>query len=226
MEKRHKMRAKKPESRPASSPCWKGQGDPSRYVRGVPGEVLRARSLKALFEQMACCTRCDLAPSRTQVVPGVGPHKAALMLIGEGPGANEDKQGRPFVGRGGKLLDALLAEAGVDRSEVFVTNVVACRPPGNRTPKPAEVREHAPWLEEQIRLVAPKVIVTLGRAALTYFFPKEKITVVHGNPQKLERFGREIWFLPTFHPAAALRNDEFRPLMQEDLTKLHELLEA
>lgn len=148
------------------------------------------------------------------------------MLIGEGPGANEDREGRPFVGRGGRLLDALLEEAGVNRSEAFVTNTVACRPPGNRTPKPAEVRAHAPWLEEQIRLVAPEVIVTLGRSALTWFLPREKITQVHGTAQKLERHGRVFWLLPTFHPAAALRNDELRPLMQEDLRKLRSLLEA
>lgn len=148
------------------------------------------------------------------------------MLIGEGPGANEDKQGRPFIGRGGRLLDSLLAEAGVERADVFITNVVACRPPGNRTPRPAEVRAHAPWLEEQIRLVAPRVIVTLGRAALTYFLPKEKITLVHGVAWKQERHGKELWILPTFHPAAALRNDELRPLMQADLLKLGELLKA
>lgn len=224
MEKRYNKRPKKSKSEEAIGPCWKGHGDAAPFVAGLPETVPRARSLPALFRAMMCCTRCDLAPTRTQVVPGVGPHKAALMLIGEGPGANEDRQGRPFVGRGGKLLDALLAEAGVDRAEAFVTNVVACRPPANRTPKPAEVRAHAPWLEEQIRLVNPTVIVTLGRAALTYFLPGVKITLVHGTPQKLERHGREIWLLPTFHPAAALRNEAFRPLMQDDFRKLDGLL--
>lgn len=226
MEKRVSAPPKKGLAKAPPAPCWKGQGDAVPYLPGLPEEVPRFRSLSALFEQMACCTRCDLAPTRTQVVPGIGPRRADLMLIGEGPGANEDKQGRPFIGRGGRLLDSLLAEAGVERADVFITNVVACRPPGNRTPRPAEVRAHAPWLEEQIRLVAPRVIVTLGRAALTYFLPKEKITLVHGVAWKQERHGKELWILPTFHPAAALRNDELRPLMQADLLKLGELLEA
>src|SRR5437868_3108975 len=114
---------------------------------------------------MSACTRCELALNRTQVVPGVGNRNAEIMLLGEAPGKNEDLEGRPFVGRGGQLLDEVLAKAGISRDDVFITNTAACRPPKNRPPKPAEVRAHAPWLDQQIRLVDPIVIVTLGRVA-------------------------------------------------------------
>src|SRR5687768_11947963 len=109
-------------------PCWRGVGDPSPYVPGIPAEVGRFRSMKALFGEMACCTRCELARGRTQVVIGVGKPGADLMLVGEAPGQQEDKQGRPFVGNAGRMLDHLLGEAGVDRQNVFITNIVACRP--------------------------------------------------------------------------------------------------
>ncbi len=204
--------------------CREGKNDTAPYVEGRPTEVRRARTLAALFDEMRCCTRCSLASERTRVVRGVGPSPATLMLIGEAPGAQEDVRGEPFVGRGGRLLDRLLEEAGIDRADAFVTNVVACRPPGNRAPRVPEVRAHAPWLDEQIRLVQPAVVCTLGRTALSVFDPKGKVTRVHGQARGIERRGREILLLPTFHPAAALRSRRLLPEMQADFATLAGLL--
>jgi DNA polymerase len=186
-----------------------------------------ASSVAALFRRMVCCTRCDLAPSRTQVVLGVGNPTARLMFVGEAPGANEDKAGRPFVGAGGRLLNRLLEENGIDRDDVFITNVVACRPPENRTPRTREVRAHRPWLEQQLRLVSPQAIVTLGRVALNFFLPEAKVTQVRGVPQRVEvaALGREVPLLPLLHPAAVLRNlEEMLPAYEEDFRKVRKLL--
>ena len=204
--------------------CWRGKGDATPFVPGIPEEVPRADSLRRLFEAMVCCTRCDLAVDRTQVVVGKGPETADLMFVGEAPGADEDRQGEPFVGRSGRLLDRLFEANGMDRSKAFITNIVACRPPGNRNPRVREIRAHAPWIEEQIRLVEPKVIATLGRVALTYFIPKGKITELRGQPQTIERNGRSITLLPLFHPSAILRRRELLPAMESDFAQLAELL--
>ena len=207
------------------NPCWRGKNDPSPYVPGEPAEVPKFRSLKRLFSAMECCTRCDLAAGRTQVVVGVGAAKARVMFIGEAPGEKEDMAGRPFVGSAGKLLDRLLDEAGIERDDVFITNIVACRPPKNRTPKVTEVRAHAPWIEEQLRLVGPELVVTLGRIALTYFLPKAKVTALRGKPQELTNAGRQLVILPTFHPAAVLRDYAVRyPHIQADFRKIARLL--
>ncbi len=209
----------------SAKPCWRGVGDPAPYVPGLPEAVPRARSLRTLFRDMACCTRCELALGRTQVVLGVGDPGARLLFVGEAPGKQEDARGEPFVGQAGRLFDQLLAENGLTRAEVFVTNVLACRPPANRTPRPAEVRAHAPWLEEQLRLVNPTVLVTLGRIALNYFLPKAKITLVRGQPQSVEWNGRVLPLLPLLHPAAVLRRrTEMLPGMREDFGKLPALL--
>lgn len=200
--------------------CWRGKGEETRYVPGLPEDVARAPSLELLFGAMVCCTRCELARERTQVVVGTGPSHARIMFLGEAPGAEEDRQGRPFVGRSGKMVDRLLEANGLDREEIFITNVVACRPPGNRTPKVREIRAHAPWLEEQVRLVAPSLIVTLGRVALNYFLPAAKITAVRGTPHTIERNGRSIVLLPLFHPSAVLRRRELLPTMEADFAKL------
>jgi DNA polymerase len=203
--------------------CWTGKDDPAPFVPGLPAEIPRARSLKQLYGEMVCCTRCELAEGRTQVVIGTGATRARVMLIGEGPGAKEDAAGVPFVGSAGKLLDQLLAAGGIGRADVFITNVVACRPPGNRAPKPREVAAHAPWLEEQIRLVKPVIIGTLGRTALVYFFPKAKITELHGQELGIERDARSIALVPMFHPAAALRRRELIPVLEEDFRALGRL---
>ncbi|HEX7051042.1 MAG TPA: uracil-DNA glycosylase [Longimicrobiales bacterium] len=204
--------------------CWRGKGDPTPFVPGIPAEVERATSLGSLFRSMACCTRCALAPERTQVVAGTGPRDARVMFIGEAPGADEDRQGRPFVGRAGRLLDRLFEENGMDRADVFITNIVACRPPGNRNPRAAEIRAHAPWLEEQLRLVAPELLVTLGRIALTYFMPGERITKVRGVPRTIEWSGRRMTLLPLLHPSAAVRRRELLPALEADFARIPALL--
>jgi DNA polymerase len=206
------------------SGCWRGKGDSTPYRPGVPEEVSRARNLKELFREMVCCTRCDLAPGRTQVVTGAGPETARVVFIGEGPGAQEDLSGKPFVGRAGQLLDRLLVANKLSRDEIFITNIVSCRPPGNRTPRVGEIRAHSPWLDEQLRLIAPHLVATLGRVALTYFIPKARITELRGQPQTVQKSGRSFQLLPLFHPAAALRRPELVPVLEEDFAKIPGLL--
>ena len=179
-------------------------------------------ALDTLAKQISVCTKCDLYKDRTHAVPGEGPTHAEIMLIGEGPGANEDKQGRPFVGASGKFLDQLLAQAGVTRADVWITNVVKCRPPGNRDPQPAEIKTcTANYLDHQIKLVNPSIIVTLGRHSMSRFIPDAKITQIHGQMQKVGR----RFVIPMFHPAAALHQVRFRPMLLEDFAKLPGLLE-
>lgn len=204
--------------------CWRGKGDSTPYRAGLPEVVEPARDLSHLFEGMVCCTRCELAPGRTQVVTGAGPVSARVVFIGEAPGAEEDRTGKPFVGRAGRLLDRLLEANGISRDQIFITNIVSCRPPGNRTPRVGEIRAHAPWLEEQLRLIAPDLIVTLGRVALTYFIPNARITELRGQSLQIQQSGRSYLLLPLFHPAAALRRPELVPVMEEDFARIPELL--
>jgi uracil-DNA glycosylase len=204
--------------------CWKGKHDEAPYVPDIPEQIGQFGSLAALNRAMACCTRCELAPGRTQVVPGVGPERARVLFLGEAPGAREDEGGEPFVGAAGRLFMRLLEPTGLRREDIFITNVVACRPPGNRTPKRAEILAHTPWLEEQIRLVQPQIVVTLGRIALTYFIPNAKVTALTGKPQSLAWQGRALTVLPLFHPAAALRSPDRVPLLEEGMRVLVRLL--
>jgi uracil-DNA glycosylase len=179
-------------------------------------------ALDTLAQQISVCTKCDLYKGRTKAVPGEGPTHAEIMLIGEGPGANEDKQGRPFVGASGKFLDQLLAQAGVTRADVWITNVVKCRPPGNRDPQTIEVETCTTnYLDNQIKIVNPSIIVTLGRHSMSRFIPDAKITQIHGQMQKIGR----RFIIPMFHPAAALHQVQIRPMLLEDFAKLPELLE-
>lgn len=161
------------------------------------------KALSLVAEQASTCTRCDLSTTRTQVVFGVGSPKADLMFVGEAPGQNEDLQGEPFVGRSGKLLDTLVAEElGMDRSQFYIANVVKCRPPNNRDPKPDEIEACWGWLEQQLELIDPKVIITLGNfSTRTLLQTKEGITKLRGRVHPLGN----RWLVPTFHPAAALR---------------------
>jgi uracil-DNA glycosylase len=156
----------------------------------------------------------------TNLVPGEGSATAAVMLVGEAPGAREDETGRPFVGAAGRLLDDLLAEAGLGRADVFITNVVKARPPGNRDPKADEVAHHLPWLEAQLEVIRPKLLVPLGRHALKRFAPATTITASHGRV--VEHDGRTLF--PMFHPAAALRNPKLRETLHEDARALREAL--
>jgi len=167
------------------------------------------------------CTRCELARTRTHAVPGEGNPHAEVMFIGEAPGWNEDKQGRPFVGAAGQFLNELLERIGLRRSDVFITNIVKCRPPGNRDPLPDEIVACAPYLEEQIAAIRPKVIVTLGRYSMARWFPTEKISKIHGQPR---RFGDYV-VVPMYHPAAALHQPALKAAVEQDMMKLPQILE-
>jgi DNA polymerase len=166
------------------------------------------------------CTLCPLSRERSRAVPGEGLAPAALMFIGEGPGKNEDLQARPFVGAAGKFLEELLAGIGLQRAEVFITNVIKCRPPNNRDPQPNELEACRGYLERQIELVNPRVIVTLGRYSMERYFPGASITKIHGQPKRVG--GRLI--VPMFHPAAALYQPKWRPLLVEDFGRLPALM--
>ena len=169
-------------------------------------------SLDDVARAVRACTDCPLHRSRTNAVPGEGNPSAELMFIGEGPGFHEDRQGRPFVGPAGQLLEGLLASIGTNRDNVFIANMVKCRPPENRDPQPPEIAACAKFLERQIELVNPKLIVTLGRFSLGRFFPGESVTRARGRLwQKDERL-----IFPVLHPAAALRRPELRATMVED----------
>ncbi len=176
--------------------------------------------LVPLYQTIADCPRCALARTRTRTVPGSGPLTARLMLIGEGPGQREDEQGIPFVGRAGQFLDQLLAEIGETRSSVYVTNVVKCRPPGNRDPQAEEIAACADYLQEQIARVDPSVIATLGRFSMALWFPQAKISQIHGQARVID--DRQV--IPMYHPAAALRNGSLREVMIADFGKIGELL--
>lgn len=179
------------------------------------------RSIADVAAEIRACQRCGLARGRKLAVPGEGPAPCDLLFIGEGPGFHENEQGRPFVGAAGKFLEQLLASIGLSRQEVFIANVVKCRPPGNRDPLPEEMAACGSFLEEQIALVNPKVVVTLGRFSMSRWFQGESISRIHGQPRK---FG-ELWVFPCFHPAAALHQERFRSLIEADFLKLPDLLE-
>lgn len=169
---------------------------------------------------MASCQACELAQQRNRVVPGEGAEDADLLFIGEAPGFNEDQQGRPFVGAAGAFLDDLLSSIGLSRSEVYIANVIKCRPPGNRDPLPGEIEACRPWLNQQIEIIRPKVIVTLGRFSLARYFTNETIGKVHGKPRKIG----DIVCFPMYHPAAALHQGSLRKVIEEDMLRLPELL--
>lgn len=187
---------------------------------GFPEEIPSPPTLEELHRVMVRCTRCDLSLSRTKVVPGAGSHDARLLFVGEAPGASEDRQGIPFVGASGKLLDAMLESVGIERERVFIANVVRCRPPENRNPRAAEIRACHGWLEEQIRLIRPVVVATLGRFALQHFLPKGKVTELRGKVQEIEYNGRPLHLFPLFHPAAVLRAPDRRPEYEEMFQRL------
>lgn len=176
--------------------------------------------LDALREQIAVCTRCELHRGATNPVPGEGNPNARILLIGEAPGFHEDTHGKPFVGNSGKFLTELLAKAGLSREDVFITNVVKHRPPGNRDPLPDEMAACAHFLEKQIEIIDPDVIVTLGRFSLARYFPGQRISKIHGQPKEID--GRYI--VPMYHPAAALHNGSLRPELEADFLKLPKLL--
>lgn len=178
--------------------------------------------LKTIADAVSNCKKCELFHSREKGVPGEGPPDAEIMFIGEGPGFHENMQGRPFVGAAGDLLVELLAGIGLKREQVFITNVVKCRPPGNRDPEPQELRACNPYLEKQLQIINPKVVVTLGRFSMAKFIPNAKISEVHGQPMKV----KGMLVIPFFHPAAALHRQSLRPVVEEDFAKLPELIKG
>lgn len=176
--------------------------------------------LNKVAAEVRVCTKCTLAAGRKNAVPGEGPANAELLLIGEGPGFHEDQQGRPFIGASGQFLTELLQSAGYKREEVFIANVVKCRPPGNRDPAPDEIAACSEYLNRQIALINPKVIVTLGRFSMSRYFPGAKISAIHGQAKKID--GRTV--VAMFHPAAALHQPALRQSIEEDFRKLKQLI--
>jgi uracil-DNA glycosylase family 4 len=188
-------------------------------------ELTRADELRAFGEAVAGCTKCALAGGRTQVVFGSGDPQADLMFVGEAPGFHEDKQGVPFVGAAGKLLDQLLDGIGMTRGEVFVANVLKCRPPGNRDPQPEEIQACEAHLWRQIELIEPRVVATLGNFATKLLTGKPTgITRVHGSEQEVTLGGRRVLLYPIFHPAAALYTPRMLEVLKADFARLPELL--
>ena len=172
--------------------------------------------LKEIAVEVSTCTKCDLCKSRTKAVPGEGNPHAKIMFIGEGPGYHEDKQGRPFVGPAGQFLDELLASINLKRSDVFITNVVKCRPPENRDPLPAEIEACHDYLMRQIAAIKPKVIVTLGRHSMAQFFGSEKISAIHGRARKVDGF----LCIAMYHPAAGLHQVSLKDTIRADFKKI------
>ena len=179
------------------------------------------QELEKLAKEIAVCTKCELYRSRKKAVPGEGPTHDEIMFVGEGPGFHENEQGRPFVGAAGKFLDQLLEQAGVTRADVWITNVVKCRPPGNRDTLPEEIEIcTSNYLQHQIEIVNPSIIVTLGRFSMGLFFKAAKITQIHGQMRKVG----DRYVIAMYHPAAALHQMSLKPAIMEDFAKLPELL--
>ena len=176
--------------------------------------------LNQVAAEVSICEKCELHFSRKNAVPGAGPANAEIMFIGEGPGFHENEQGLPFVGAAGRFLDELLAGIGMQRGQVFITNVVKCRPPGNRDPQSEELAACDGYLERQIQAINPKVIVTLGRFSMAKFLPNAKISQVHGQPVRVK--GRLI--VPMYHPAAALHQPSLRSTVESDFNRLPDLI--
>jgi DNA polymerase len=173
-----------------------------------------------LVDEITSCTLCGLSENRTNAVPGEGSLNADIVFIGEGPGFYEDRDGRPFVGPSGKFLDELLASIGLRRQDVYITNMVKCRPPNNRDPLPGEIRACQPYLDRQLDLISPKVVVTLGRYSFAKLFPGEAISKARGKPRRW----KDLTVFPIYHPAAALHNPALRPVIESDFVRLLSLV--
>ena len=177
-------------------------------------------ALSELYEEIALCQQCEIAKYRTKVVPGEGADDADILFIGEAPGWHEDQQGRPFVGPAGLYLNELLASINLKREQVYIANVIKCRPQGNRDPLPSEIGNCRKWLERQIDLISPKMIVTLGRYSMAMFFPGKSISKIHGTAQKRDN----IIYYAMYHPAAALHQQSLRQTIETDMLKIPSLL--
>ncbi len=177
-------------------------------------------ALSELNQQIALCHKCEIARLRTKVVPGEGPENAEIMFIGEAPGWHEDQQGRPFVGQAGQFLEKLLSSINLKREQVFIANVIKCRPPDNRDPLPTEIQNCRPWLDKQIELLKPKMIVTLGRYSMAPYFPGKSISKVHGTAIKKDG----VIYFAMYHPAAALHQGSLRKDIEADMLKIPKIL--
>lgn len=177
-------------------------------------------ALSELYAEIALCQQCEIAKYRTKVVPGEGAEDAGILFIGEAPGWHEDQQGRPFVGQAGLYLDELLASINLNRQQVYIANVIKCRPAGNRDPLPSEIQNCRKWLERQIELIHPKMIVTLGRYSMAMFFEGKSIGKIHGTAQKRNN----IIYYAMYHPAAALHQQRLRQTIGDDMLKIPSLL--
>ncbi|GBE16604.1 uracil DNA glycosylase superfamily protein [bacterium BMS3Abin15] len=186
----------------------------------------RQAQLNELNKKMLACNKCVLRETCTQVVPGEGSAEAEIMFIGEGPGKDEDKQGLPFVGAAGKFLNEMLGIINLKREDIYIANVVKCRPPANRDPLPEEVETCWPWLEQQINAINPKLIVTLGRHSLERFLPGQKISQAHGKAlrRNMPEIGTRT-FYALYHPAAALYNGSMREVLISDFKKIPKVVE-
>jgi len=177
-------------------------------------------ALSELYEEIALCQQCEIAKFRTNVVPGEGAEDADILFIGEAPGWHEDQQGRPFVGPAGQFLDQLLAFINLKREQVHIANVIKCRPIGNRDPLPVEIQNCRKWLDRQIEIICPKMVVTLGRYSMALFFPGKSISKIHGTAQKWD----DVIYYAMYHPAAALHQQSLRQAIETDMLKILSLL--
>ena len=177
-------------------------------------------ALTELYEEIALCQQCEIARNRIHVVPGEGAEDADILFIGEAPGWYEDQQGRPFVGPAGKFLEELLASINLNRQQVYIANVIKCRPTDNRDPLPTEIQNCRKWLNRQIELIRPKIIVTLGRYSMVMFFPGKSISKIHGTAIKRD----DVIYYAMYHPAAALHQQSLRQAIEEDMRKIPSLL--
>ena len=183
--------------------------------------INKQSQLDQIAKNIEHCNKCRLCGLATNAVPGEGNPDADIVLIGEAPGQKEDETGRPFVGRAGKLLERLLQEIGMERQDVWIGNIIKHRPPKNRDPLPDEIRACQPYLVMQLRIIQPKLVVTLGRYAMNHFYPEGKITRDRGHVIKLD----DITLYPVYHPAAALRNSNFAKALVQDFRRIPKLLQ-
>lgn len=184
---------------------------------GVEAKIKLEQLKSDILDQNICP---DLARTASQLVTGYGNPQASIVFIGEAPGKNEDSQGKPFVGAAGRFLDEMLASADLVRDDVYITNIVKYRPPGNRDPRPGEKKAFWPFLVRELQIIKPDVVVTLGRHSMEYFLPNMRITQVHGQPKRVVFGGQKLVIMPLYHPAAALYNGSLRQVLVEDFSNI------
>ena len=177
--------------------------------------------LDEIANEIQSCKKCELSETRTNTVPGEGDPKARVMFIGEAPGRNEDEQGKPFIGAAGKVFDRMLASAGLTREEIFLTNILKCRPPGNRNPTPEEIKLCTPYLDRQIQAIRPEIVCTLGNFATAYIMEKfglkpERIGLVHGHMFGVDTLEHHFMVIPMYHPASVTYNPDMEPVLVAD----------